>query len=123
MVKPYSASAKRGSSRPRTPKRPAKKAVTSGRTCKTSLRHPVPPGTSTGRSSVTAAKLVHQPKDPFADLEQLLARLRNHGVRQKPLRSDGFQPGLGLMQMIQRLFQIRDGERRVEKALSAGDAV
>src|SRR5438552_1294268 len=73
--------------------------------------------------SGASAKLVHQPEDAFADLKQLLPRVRNHRLRQKLLRRDGFQSGLGLVQMIQRALQVRDRESSVSKTLATRNVV
>src|SRR6266446_2835848 len=70
-----------------------------------------------------STKLVHQSKDAFPNLKQLLPRLRNHRLWQKLLRRDGFQSVLRLVQMVQRAFQARDGERGVTKSRTAGDAI
>src|SRR6266542_5448481 len=74
-------------------------------------------------SSGASAKLVHQAEDAFADLKQLLPRLGNRRLRQKVLWGDGFQSGLGLMQMIQRAFQVCHDERSVGETLPASNAV
>src|SRR5882672_9940592 len=73
--------------------------------------------------SSASAELVHQAQDAFTDLKHLLPRLRNHSLRQKLLRRDGFQSGLRLVQMIQRAFQVRDGKRSVSKTLPTGNAI
>ncbi len=49
--------------------------------------------------SITSTKLIHQSKDAFAYLKQLLPRLRNRSLRQKLLRRDRFQSSLGFVQM------------------------
>ena len=70
-----------------------------------------------------AREIVHQFQDAFADFEQLLARLGNHLVRQQFFRRDGFQSRLRFVQVIERAFQIRDGEGIVAIAAAMGNAV
>ena len=73
-------------------------------------RHLLPPKMSRNRRSFAPAKLVHQFQDAFADFKEFSARFGNHFLRQQLLRRDGFEPGLCLVQMVERAFQIRDGE-------------
>ena len=55
-------------------------------------------------------KFIHQLENPLADFKQFLPRLRDHFFRQQIPARHTFQPGLGLVQMIQCALEIRHGE-------------
>lgn len=82
-----------------------------------------------GRNSLLFPELLHEVEDGFTDLEQLTPCFGREGRWQEGVRGagqarfgrDSFEGDLGLVQVIERAFEIGDREGRVGQGHTPGD--